>query len=398
MAKFGSRVKYGTGVKYGTEADHGYSSLLPLWFSEFGFNYDDSYDPGAIASVVIGCLYIYMRNGNESAYNLARFLLDDLKGRASGDFGGHLYRSDYHYAWLNALVAHAFGLAICGRSGSAYQFPANNDDADHFDAMLSRFFALSGDYKPNVLNSDLIPFTYVEDKDAWDYAPHYMFTRQMGSMEGVVLMLQAALDYAVREGDWDWFDRLLKFILLDNLVVLDQAQLREVVTTYDLTGLKNLVRVQYADYDQDNCKYAEAKDPALIDELDEISTNIDLRYGRPVVTEDANLAATLAQRLLARLSAPRETAEVETWLEGARIELGDTVAISSDFHGLEQTEFECFGKAVQLGQRRTRLTLARQISYTNAWAVDSGGTAYDSCAIDSNNSEDKNWPYRAYAY
>ncbi|MBW2135912.1 MAG: hypothetical protein JRG72_11940 [Deltaproteobacteria bacterium] len=175
-------------------------------------------------------------------------------------------------------------------------------------------------------------------------------------------------------------------------------QLREVVTAYDLTGLKNLVRVQYADYDRDNSKYAEAKDQTLIDELDEISTTIDLRYGQPVVTEDANLAATLAQRLLARLSAPRETAEVETWLEGARIELGDTVAISSDFHGLEQTEFECFGKAIDLGQRRTRLTLARQIRYPNAWAVDSAGTDYDSYAIDTNSPEDPNWANRAYAY
>ena len=372
-------------------------SPLPTWFSEYGFQYGD-YDPGAVASVIIGLIYIYLRNGNETAAGLARTLLDDLATRDSGDYGGKLYKSDYHYAWMNALVAHAFGLAVAGRTGAAYQFTASEDDADQFEAMMARFFALSGDCKPNVLNSDLIPFTYVEDADAWDYAPHYVFMRQMGSTEGLVLMMHAAMDYAKREGDWDWFERLLKFILLDNLVVLGPQQLREVVTAYDLSNLKNLVRVQYADYDQDNSKYAESKDQALIDELDEVSTTIDLRYGQPVVTEDPNMAAALASRLLERLSAPRETVEVETWLEGARIELGDTVAISSDFHGLAETEFECFGKAVNLGRRRTQLTLARQINYSSSWAVDSPGTDYDSYAIDTASIEDVNWADRAYAY
>lgn len=393
MPKYGTGKKYGAGVLYGADGN----CLVPTWFSEYGFGYGEA-DPGAEASVVLGLLYYYLRSGNETAATLARRLLDDLRARDSGDYGGKLYKSDYHYGWMNALVAHAFGLAVNGRTGAAYNFSFSNDDAEQFDAILTRFFALSGDVKPNVLNRDLIPFTYVEDADSWDYAPHYLFMRQMGSLEAVVLMLQGALDYGVREGDWEWFDRLLKFILLDNLVVLGQRQLREVVSAYDLSGLKNLVRVQYADYDRDNSKYAEVKDQALIDEMGEVSTTIDLRYGQPVVTEDPQMAATLAQRLLERLSAPRETVEAETWLEGARIELGDTVAISSEFHGFEETAFECFGKAVNLGGRRARLTLVRQIRYPNAWAVDSAGTDYDSYAIDVASSEDANWAYRAYAY
>ena len=36
---------------------------------------------------------------------------------------------------------------------------------------------------------------------------------QMGSLEAVVSMLGAALEYAKGTGDWTWFQRLLHFIL-----------------------------------------------------------------------------------------------------------------------------------------------------------------------------------------
>ena len=49
--------------------------------------------------------------------------------------------------------------------------------------------------KPNVLNADLIPFSYSEAADVWDYAPNYLVMRQMGTLEGVVTMLGAALEY-----------------------------------------------------------------------------------------------------------------------------------------------------------------------------------------------------------
>ena len=54
---------------------------------------------------------------------LKRSLLICASTRASGDYGGFLYKSDYHYAWMNALVAHAFGLAVTGRAGAAHNFP-----------------------------------------------------------------------------------------------------------------------------------------------------------------------------------------------------------------------------------------------------------------------------------
>lgn len=97
---------------------------MPIWFSEYGFTYGTG-DPGVAASVALGCLYIYLRNGGATAQTWDRRLLDDLRiNRQSGEFGGYLYKSDYHYAWLNGLVPHAFGLAVTGRSGQICVFPA----------------------------------------------------------------------------------------------------------------------------------------------------------------------------------------------------------------------------------------------------------------------------------
>ncbi|RJR38675.1 MAG: hypothetical protein C4567_12400 [Deltaproteobacteria bacterium] len=371
---------------------------MPVWFSDYGFKYG-GYDPGAMAAAAIGLIYIYLRNGNATALTLARKILDDLRiNRMSYEFGGFVYKSDYHYAWLNALVAHAFGLAATGRSGQVFSFPDAANADIQFGAMMSRFFALSGDSKPNLLNADTIPFTIIEDADVWEYVPHYLMLRQLGSMEGLTLMLYAALDYAKQSGSWVWFDKMLKFVLLENLAILAASSVKSITTSYELRDLKNLVRVRYGDYDRDNSKYAEAKDQALIDELGELPGDIDLKYGSPVITEDPQLAATLAERKLARLSPPREIADLETWLEGARLELGDPVAVSSDFHGFDQEEFTLFAKNLSLDQRRVKLRLWRPIAYPAAWAVDDTGTAYDSYAIDLAGEGDPNWCYRAYVY
>jgi hypothetical protein len=392
MPKYGTGKMYGTGVLYGIDAN----CLLPTWFSEYGFGYGN-YDPGVVASVVIGLLYIHMRNGNVTAADLARRFLDDLRlYRQSGDYGG-LYKSDYHYAWLNALVAQAFGLAVNGRSSQAYPFPSTSEDQAHFENMVSCFFSQAGEGKPNILNSDLIPFTYSEATDVWDYAPHYLFLSQMGSLEAVVLMAGAALEYGQASGDWTWFDRLLRFILVDTLGVLRASQIAAISASYELAGVNNLVRVRYADYDQDNSKYAEARDQAAVSAFGEMPLELDCRYGQPVVLENPEMAEHLACRLLPRLASPWEQAEVTTWLEGMRLELGDTVAVSSDFHGLERAEFTVWGKAVDLKKRRVHLDLARPLICTWAWAVDAVGSNYDSYAIDQNSSYDRNWDYRTYA-
>jgi hypothetical protein len=113
--------------------------------------------------------------------------------------------------------------------------------------------------------------------------------------------------------------------------------------------------------------------------------------------EDPEVAQLLATRLLTRLAAPRELAEVETWLEGVRLELGDTVALTSDFHGLDQDEFVVSGKDLDLGGRSVRLSLDRPLNTTWFWAVDAPGSDHDSWAIDMASSFDVNWAFRAEA-
>ncbi len=208
-------------------------------------------------------------------------------------------------------------MATRGAAGQAYVFPAGPDDRDHFDALMAWVFAHAGDEKPNVLNADLIPFAYSEAADIWEYVPNYLAMSQLGTLEAVVAMLGAALEYGKATGEWTWWQRLLDFVLADHLVGLSPAQLRSLTLTYEQAGLKNLVRVLYADYDQDNDKYAEAREAAAISAWGEAALDLDCRYGSGVVLEDPEVAQLLASRLLARLAAPRELAEVSTWLEGA---------------------------------------------------------------------------------
>ncbi|MGB8993640.1 MAG: LamG domain-containing protein [Desulfobaccales bacterium] len=368
---------------------------VPGQFSEFGFTYG-AYDPGQAASVALGCLWIYGRNGDDRAGTWARRLLDDLReNRQDPEFGG--YKSDYHYAWINGVMLRAFGLAARGAAGQGYVFPARPEDAEHFDRLMAWVWAHAGDTKPNVLNADLIPFAYSEAVDIWDYAPNYLAMSRMGTLEAVVAMLGAALEYAKVQGDWNWWQRLLDVILQDHLATLAPSQIRTLTLGSEQTGTKNLVRVLFADYDQDNDKYAEAREEAAIDAWGEQALELDCRYGSPVVLEEPEVAQLLADRLLARLAAPRELAEVETWLEGVRLELGDTVAVSSDFHGLDQEEFIVRGKDLDLGKRSVRLSLDRPLNASWSWAVDAPGSDCDAWAIDSASAYDANWALRAEA-
>ncbi|MFZ5448598.1 MAG: phage tail protein [Thermodesulfobacteriota bacterium] len=335
---------------------------IPTLFSEYGFCYG-TYDPGMTASVALGCLWIYLRNGDARAATWARRFLDDLReNRWDPEYGG--YKSGYHYAWLNALVTRAFGLAAQGAAGQAYAFPAQPEDREHFETLMAWLFDHAGDEKPNILNADLIPFYYSEAADVWDNAPHYLATGQVGTLEAVVAMAGAALEYGKSGGDWEWWQKLLDFILEDHLMVLSASQIRSLTTTYEQAGAKNLVRVLYGDYDQDNTKYAEARKEDAIQVWGEQPVSLDFRYGSAVVMEDPEMAQLLASRLLARLAAPRELAEVETWLEGVRLELGDIVAVTSDFHGFAQDEFTLSAKEVDLGRRSVRLSLERPLKTT----------------------------------
>ena len=62
----------------GVGAPDGNGWKVPAQFSEFGFTYG-AYDPGQTAAIALGCLFMYLRNGNDLAATWTRRLLDDLR-------------------------------------------------------------------------------------------------------------------------------------------------------------------------------------------------------------------------------------------------------------------------------------------------------------------------------
>lgn len=374
---------------------------FPIWFSEYGYAYDVnsefSFDAGGAASVVIGALYIYMRNGDSRALGLAQKLLSDLRtNRTSGEYGGYLYKSDYHYAWMNALVAHAFGMALVGRAGQAYRYPYEPADEIHYQKMMENFWLMSGDTKPNLLNADLIPYHDAEPHDIWDYAPHYLFMKEMGSMEGVVLMMHAAIDWALYNGSWYWFNTLLEFMIRLSGATLTERQIYSINSNYLMSNLATTINLTYGDYQRQKNLFVEAKDNGLIALVGEKRQVIPLHYGMPVITEDHHTAQKIAQRALAYFSTPKETLTVLADLAAARLELNDVTKIQSRFHGFEAETFALTKRVLHLRKLRVGLELQRAVNYAPSWAVDTSGGAYDSYAIDVNSEMDGNWLCRAY--
>jgi len=69
------------------------------------------------------------------------------------------------------------------------------------------------------------------------------------------------------------------------------------------------------------------------------------------------VAPLLASRVLARAFGPPGTGpKWRPGWKGCAWELGDTVALSSDFHGLDQEEFTVSGKDLDLAGRSVRLS------------------------------------------
>ncbi|MGQ9919855.1 MAG: LamG-like jellyroll fold domain-containing protein [Desulfobacca sp.] len=369
---------------------------FPVWFSEYGFAYGD-YDPGAAASIAIGALYIYMRNGDARALVIAQRILEDLRrNRASGDYGGYLYKSDYHYAWMNALVAHAFGMAVVGRAGAAYRYPYTSDDETHYQNMMANFWAMSGDTKPNLLNKDLIPYHDCEPHDIWDYAPHYLFMKEMGSMEGVVLMMQAAIDWAKYSGSWSWFEQLLGFMVKISVATLDEQQIFSLNTSYLTSPVATRVSVTYGDYRRNQTLFVEQQDQGLRDRLGEIRQVIPMHYGAPVITEDRETAARIARRALEYFATPKERLQVVADLAAARFDLSDRVQMQAPGHGYGQETFALQRRVYDPQKLRVSLELLRPYDYSPSWAVQVSGSAYDSYAIDTATEQEEDWQYRAY--
>ena len=347
---------------------------FPATFNDDGSFAFGDYDPGQTAAIAIGCLYCYMKNEDSRANTWARRILDDLRVNRQSATYSYLYKSDLHYGWLNALVAHAFGLAVAGRSGSSFTFAFTQDDKDHFEAMLNQFFTMAGDSKPNVLNADLLPFSLVEAADNWASAPNYMMNKEYGSTEALVLMLNVALDSAIIwpdpgwleswfMGTWEWFDTLLNFLIFDNLTSLPASSIESITAALDTSRVANKVRVLFGNFMQDNNYYAEAENAVLIALQGENPTEIDLRYGNPVITESMTMATLLAERFLAYMVKPVEQIEVTTWLEGIRAIVGENLNPKSAFHGYNTDEFFLIGKTINLDKKRVSLKAIRQIEW-----------------------------------
>lgn len=366
---------------------------IPTNFNNDGtFNYG-AYDPGQTAAIIIGLLYLYMTTGEILPDKWITLLLQDLRLKRQSIEYAYLYKSDLHYGWLNALVAHAFGLAVAGRPGSSFVYAFNYSDKDHFEAMLNQFFAMAGDSKPNVLNADLLPFSLVENGDSWAFAPNYMMNKEYGSTEALILMMNVATDLAIiqlrntetgegyfaeeyfeegyfgeysagtEKAAWQWFDTMLRFLIFDNLTILSASNIESITGIIDKSRVANKARVLFGNFMQDNDYYAEKEDAVLVALQGENSVEVDLRYGNPVITESMAMATLLAERTLASLSKPNEQIEVTTWLEGIRAIVGETLNPISAFHGYDTDEFFLIGKTINLDKKRTILRAIRQIEW-----------------------------------
>jgi hypothetical protein len=375
---------------------------FPIWFGEEhagGFIYDTgNYDPGAAASIVLGCLYVYMRNGDSRALSLSQKILADLRQhRASGDYGGYLYKSDYHYAWMNALVAHAFGLAVTGRTGQAFTYPSTTADNTHFRNMINNFFASRGDSKPNLFNSDMIPFHDAEPHDIWDYAPNYIFMKEMGSMEGVVLMMHTAVDWGIYSGDWWWFNKLLKFLFRAGEGTLTEQQIYGVRSNFMTSENLTQVALTFGDYRKDNTSYREAENQTMIALVGRIKALKSMNYGSPVITEDSNTAANICNRTLNYFSIPKERVQVTADLSAARLDLDDLVKLEAPFHGYAKDKFAITRRMYDQKNLRVVLDLMRDIDYINGMAVNTAGGSWDTYAITYDDDTDVHWASRAHA-
>jgi hypothetical protein len=263
---------------------------------------------------------------------------------------------------------------------------------------MANFWAKSGDTKPNLLNRDLIPYHAVEAQDIWDYAPNYLFMKEMGSMEGVVLMMHVAIDWALYTGSWHWYQTLWDFLVQRGVMELSERQLYGLSASYLTSQVATRVSLTYGDYKRNPQHYIEAANQEMMDRLGDIRQLLPMHYGSPVITEDVQTAAKIAQRALQYFSRPQEMVRAVADLSAARLEVNDRVKITSPFHGYAKDSFTVIRRAYDSRTFRVVLDLLRGLTYSPSWAVEAGGGAYDSYAIQVDSAQDADWPQRAYAH
>lgn len=101
----------------------------------------------------------------------------------------------------------------------------------------------------------------------------------------------------------------------------------------------------------------EAIDQVLLDRLGDNDKTLDFSWGQPVMTEDYDLMKTLADRYLTRLQNYPEILTMSGWLELARLQLGDVVA-------MDDINYEITSKDVRSDENGVDLTGVRFLGVT----------------------------------
>lgn len=194
---------------------------FPTWFHDYGFGYG-TYDPYITEAAARALMFYFWRSKDSAIATLLREILTDLRtNRYDSSYGGYKH-DNLHWAYGNGYLTRLWGLVVNGPppgavnppSGGWGSFTPTSEDISHFQALISDYwFGHAGDTSPNVLNSDLLPYTFAENYDSWSYAPHYIYVSGLGTTEGLVNVMGGALEWGRYSGNYSWYLRLAHFLL-----------------------------------------------------------------------------------------------------------------------------------------------------------------------------------------
>jgi len=187
---------------------------MPTGFTDGVISYED-YNPYFAAPIAEGMLYYYWREGDIDCSTWVRRFLNDLRANRWDSLWGGYIGEGAHQAHGNGRILKLFGMVVAGRYPrfGLYDFDNINEDSSLLEELSAWMFRNSGDTKPNVLNSDMIPFGHAGDFDSWYFAPNYIYPKEMSTTEAVVVMMAGALEYARAKQNFVWYDKLKKFLL-----------------------------------------------------------------------------------------------------------------------------------------------------------------------------------------
>ena len=174
-------------------------------------------------------------------------------------------------------------------------------------------------------------------------------------------MMHTAIDWALYNGSWSWFNTLLEFMILIGLGTLAEKQIYSIRSNLETTQNATQVALTYGDFRRDNSLYKEAEDAAMIAKLGEIKKIIPMHYGSPVITENEATAEKICNRTLEYFGTPKETLQVTADLAAARFNLDDIIKVTSSFHGFDSNNFYLTKRMYDQRKLRVMLDLMRSI-------------------------------------